>query len=109
MYHEATPGFGSQEKSQKMHFPVLPISLAILRVSSPRPPPSTKGGCSGLRLEVGRSSSSSSLFSLVGEMARVSRLDPPVSLRTSGVEGTAGDAAGGGEAGGVGRFLFHKV
>ena len=70
MYHEATPGFGSQEKS-------------------------------GLRLEVGRSSSSSSLFSLVGEMARVSRLDPPVSLRTSGVEGTAGDAAGGGEAGGA--------
>ena len=97
MYHEATPGFGSQEKSQKMHFPVLPISLAILRVSSMLQSSSSsfhQGGCSGLRLEVGRSSSSSSLFSLVGEMARVSRLDPPVSLRTSGVEGAAGDAAG---------------
>ena len=36
-------------------------------------------------------------------------LFPFLSLKTSGVEGAAGDAAGGGEAGGVGRFLFHKV
>ena len=48
---------------------------------------------------MGRSSSFSSLFSLVGEMARLSRLDPFASLRPSGVEGAAGDAAGVGEAG----------
>ena len=48
---------------------------------------------------MGRSSSFSSLFSLVGEMARASRPDPFASLRPSGVEGAAGDAAGGREAG----------
>ena len=101
---EATPGFGSQVKLQKKHFPVLPISLAILRVSSILQSSSSsfhQGGCSGLRSGMGRSSSFSSLFSLVGEMARASRLDPFASLRPSGVEGAAGDAAGGGEAGGA--------
>ena len=42
-----------------------------------------------------------SLFSLVSEIVRVSRLDFPESLRPSGVEGAAGVAAGGGEAGGA--------
>ena len=101
---EATPGFGSQEKSQKKHFPVLPISLAILRVSSILQSSSSsfhQGGCSGLKSEMGRSSSFSSLFSLVGEMARASRPDPFASLRPSGVEAAAGYAAGGGEAGGA--------
>ena len=79
-------------KSQKKHFPVLPISLAILRVSSILQSSSSsfhQGGCSGLRSGMGRSSSFSSLFALVGEMARVSRLDPFASLRPSGVEGAA--------------------
>ena len=53
-----------------------------------------------MRSRDGRITSSSSLFVLVGEMVRVSMLDlpGPASLRASGVEGAAGDAARGWEA-----------
>ena len=54
-------------------------------------------GSSSSSLSGGKNSSTS--FSLVGKMEGVSEADIPKSLRCSGVEGAAGGAAGGVEAG----------
>ena len=81
---------------------MLPISSLIRWVSITLQSSSSsfhQGGYSGLESWI--ESSISSLLLLTGETERVSKMDLPESLRCLGVEGAAGGAAGGVEAGGA--------
>ena len=75
-------------KITEVNFPDLPCSFMILWVSFTLQSMSSslhQGGSPDLRL----GEEGSSLFSLMGEMVRVSRVDRSVFLRASGVAGAA--------------------